>query len=78
MRDELARLIAYATGKNPVEAYASAKPKEGEAPANGKTVTLPAVPPEANRKASKADKKSKKAKKEKDNASEKDKVAKEA
>ena len=70
MRDELARLIAYATGKNPVEAYAPPKPKESDT-TNGKTVTLPANPP-ANPKAEKVDAKAKKAKKDKD------KVAKEA
>jgi len=43
MRDELARLMAYATGRNPVEAYAPAKAKDAADPAlgNGKVVTLP-------------------------------------
>jgi acetyl-CoA carboxylase carboxyl transferase subunit beta len=83
MRDELARLIAYATGKNPIEAYASPKPKEGEAANNAKQVVLPAVPPASSPEGSrveKADTKSKKAKKEaaKDAKDAKEKVAKEA
>ena len=68
MRDELARLMAYASASNPVEAYAAQKAKDGEAGDNGRAVTLPANPPEASRK---ADAKAKKAAK-------KDKVGKES
>ncbi|MEZ5965972.1 MAG: acetyl-CoA carboxylase, carboxyltransferase subunit beta [Planctomycetota bacterium] len=65
MRDELARLMAYATGGNPAEVYAAAKPKDaaGDAAQGSKVVALPAVPP-ADSKGDKRDLRSKRSKKE--------------
>ena len=59
MKDELARLLAYATGRNPVEVYASTRGKDAEAADGGRTVTLPAVAPEGARKAEPKAKKTK-------------------
>ncbi|HLU39950.1 MAG TPA: hypothetical protein VK081_11225, partial [Planctomycetota bacterium] len=50
MRDELARLMAYATGRNPVEVVAPPKAKGSDQPANDKAAPPAESPGKADSK----------------------------